>query len=268
MGDTTIVSGTFTVVAPVPPSITNVAVVEVGTTSTDNLDPGTPLKITWKASSQHGIATQVLKIDGHVKTSIKGSSETNYRCAIGKYKAGTHTYKIKVTDSKGVSYVLTGTFTVGSTLMVEASASTQGSAESLGESSLAPIVAEAISRWEAVLGTQLDTILADVTVKVGDLSGNILGETQGKTIWIDRDAAGYGWFVDATPSDDVEFLASGLSSLIAQKNSDADLRADLLTVVMHEIGHILGYSDTAADDLMDSMLPLGTRRDVSSLITS
>jgi len=44
MGDTSIVSGTFTVAAPIPPSITNVAVVEVGTTTTDNLDPGKPLK--------------------------------------------------------------------------------------------------------------------------------------------------------------------------------------------------------------------------------
>ena len=33
----------------------------------------------------------------------------------------------------------------------------------------------------------------------------MLGEAVGKTIFIDRDAAGYGWFVDPTPAADEEF---------------------------------------------------------------
>jgi hypothetical protein len=37
-------------------------------------------------------------------------------------------------------------------------------------------------------------------------------------------------------------------------------RADLLTTVMHEMGRVLGNSDTTADDLMNAVLPLGTRR--------
>jgi hypothetical protein len=40
----------------------------------------------------------------------------------------------------------------------------------------------------------------------------------------------------------------------------ADQRADLLTAVMHEMGHLLGYGDTPADDLMGAILPLGVRR--------
>jgi hypothetical protein len=36
-------------------------------------------------------------------------------------------------------------------------------------------------------------------------------------------------------------------------------RADLLTTVMHEMGHVLG-SDHAADGLMSAFLPLGQRR--------
>ena len=42
-------------------------------------------------------------------------------------------------------------------------------------------------------------------VQVADLPGGLLGEAVGKTILIDRDAAGYGWFVDPTPADDLEF---------------------------------------------------------------
>jgi hypothetical protein len=35
---------------------------------------------------------------------------------------------------------------------------------------------------------------------------------------------------------------------------------DLLTVVMHELGHILGRGHTSDGGLMDETLPLGTRR--------
>jgi hypothetical protein len=88
-----------------------------------------------------------------------------------------------------------------------------------------------------------------------------LAEKWQNTIWIDDDAAGYGWFVDSTPADDAEFAAvAGTSSLVAPSGTAADQRADLLTAVMHEIGNVLGNSDTSADDLMNATLPLGTRR--------
>jgi hypothetical protein len=62
---------------------------------------------------------------------------------------------------------------------------------------------------------------------------------------IDDDAAGYGWSLqlDLTSSD----------------------RYDLLTVISHEFGHILGHPDvdpiTHPDDLMSAYLPLGDRHD-------
>ena len=55
-------------------------------------------------------------------------------------------------------------------------------------------------------------------------------------------------------------------TLAAGNASPAAQRADLLTAVMHEMGHVLGYGDTSADDLMDSMLPLGTRRLPGNLV--
>lgn len=77
---------------------------------------------------------------------------------------------------------------------------------------------------------------------------------------MDRDAAGFGWFVDPTPGDDVEFAVQlDAYSLAADQDSPAALRADLLTTVMHEFGHVLGY-DHADEGLMDDLLPLGTRR--------
>jgi hypothetical protein len=65
---------------------------------------------------------------------------------------------------------------------------------------------------------------------------------------------------DGCLASDPSSLAGGVSSLSAQKNTAADQRADLLTAVMHEMGHLLGYGDTPADDLMGAILPLGVRR--------
>jgi hypothetical protein len=105
--------------------------------------------------------------------------------------------------------------------------------------------------------------LAGVSFQIGELPSGLLGEESGKTIRIDRDAAGYGWFVDPTPADDSEFAdPSGTHSLVARKGTIAYGRADLLTTVMHEMEHVLGYPDDHAmiDDLMAATLPTGVRR--------
>jgi hypothetical protein len=52
----------------------------------------------------------------------------------------------------------------------------------------------------------------------------------------------------------------GPHTLAARKGTAADQRVDLLTTVMHEMGHVLGYADTRLDDLMGATLPLGARR--------
>ena len=100
--------------------------------------------------------------------------------------------------------------------------------------------------------------LIDVQVEVADLPGNLLGATTDGKILIDRDAARFGWFVDPTLAADEEFILDDLGSLLARKNTTADGRADLLTTVMHELGHVLGYNH-ADEGLMDDLLPLGTR---------
>ena len=69
----------------------------------------------------------------------------------------------------------------------------------------------------------------------------------GKTILIDRDAAGYGWFIDPTPQDDAEFTPLAADVLAARPQTAAAGHADLLTAVMHEMGHVLGYGHDAGD---------------------
>jgi Ca2+-binding RTX toxin-like protein len=90
----------------------------------------------------------------------------------------------------------------GETLLAAAvPADPVGAESALGEAELAPIVDEAIRRWRET-GTLDDEQLAalqGVSFELADLSGTMLGVVTGETVILDTTAAGYGWFVDATP---------------------------------------------------------------------
>jgi hypothetical protein len=141
----------------------------------------------------------------------------------------------------------------------------QGAAP-LTQSQLNSIVSAAEQRW---LATGLDAgqqnALQNLTFTVGSLGGGALGVFSNNQIIIDANAAGEGWFVDATPLDDVEFSNQLSSSRrTAEPFTAAGAHIDLLTTVMHEIGHGLGLADkvTPADreNVMYAYLNVGERR--------
>ncbi len=132
----------------------------------------------------------------------------------------------------------------------------------LKHTELAPIIDAAIDYWIDITGVDASQ-LADVSFLITDLSEMFLAVTVGNTILIDTDAAGYGWFVDETPYDNIEFVADGGNGeLTAAPNSEAEGSMDLLTVVTHELGHVLGLEDVDAEehDLMSDTLATGVRR--------
>ena len=151
-------------------------------------------------------------------------------------------------------------------LLVAATAATTAAPNDgvVTQAQLAPIVTAAAERWSAALGGSVAPALGSVVFAVVQLKGAALAATVGNVVLIDADAAGHGWFIDATPNDDKEFpTKNGAGELRAQTSSPALLRMDLLTAVMHEIGHVLGFghnAGTAGPDVMTSALALGVRR--------
>jgi hypothetical protein len=123
----------------------------------------------------------------------------------------------------------------------------------LTDTQLKPVLAAAIDRWAAagLDATALAQLRAGAGV-IGDLGGADLGLTypESNLIRIDDDAAGHGWFVDQTPWDDAEFATPG-----DQGEQD---QMDLLSVLAHELGHLLGYDHTE-DGVMQEALMSGTR---------
>jgi hypothetical protein len=135
----------------------------------------------------------------------------------------------------------------------------------LTEVELAPTVEAAITRWKESGGLTEAQIQAldNIAFAIEDLDGMTLGEARDGLIVLDLDAAGFGWFVDATPDDDSEFaIQVDADTLRARGASDAFGAMDLLTVVSHEIGHLLGFDHTdgpSGDELMDETLRAGVR---------
>lgn len=126
--------------------------------------------------------------------------------------------------------------------------------EVLRQATLDRAVEAAIGRWAAagVTAEQI-ALLRSTSYDVAVLPGRTLGQVTPQGVLIDWNAAGYGWFVDPTPLDDSEFSGN--------RNSPAASRVDLLTVTMHEMGHVLGLEHTSDDhSLLSASLSTFERR--------
>ncbi|MEK7952936.1 choice-of-anchor Q domain-containing protein [Luteolibacter soli] len=140
--------------------------------------------------------------------------------------------------------------------------------EPITQAELDRMVALARERWEAAgLSGEQTAALDGLTFEVTDLPGWHLGEAGGKKVRIDRDAGGNGWFVDSTPAEDSEFTSEGgrlMAKAGSEVRSDVTGRVDLLTTVLHEMGHTIGLCDAYVGEqrngVMYGFLTKGERR--------
>lgn len=108
--------------------------------------------------------------------------------------------------------------------------------------------------------------LPGVSISFTNLYGGALGQTTGTTITLDDNAAGWGWFIDATPGQNEEFLPTADPTVWkAKPGSEAEGRMDMLSVLLHEYGHVLGLDHSAdSHDYMAATLQPGERRTLSA----
>ena len=172
---------------------------------------------------------------------------------------------------------------IGSALLLDGEEIPGTAIAGLTEADLEPIACKAIADWaEAAIdagaastsvsteggagsGTSLFAAdyldkLAGVSFVIADLAGTQLALAAGDTIYVDINAAGHGWFIDSTPASDEEFQI--VDNELHALDPQAVDRVDLLTVLYHELGHILGFEDLdpSADTVMSGQLAPGLRR--------
>jgi Ca2+-binding RTX toxin-like protein len=169
------------------------------------------------------------------------------------------TFQIKLSAANVTIADDTGVVTIqndDTALTVATSVADASSEPELSVDQAIPVLAAAMDLWRQAGADGI--ALAGIHLEIADLLDTLIAVTEGSTIYLDVNAAGYGWFVDATPQDSNEYRPSR-RGLVARENSDASGKMDLLTVLMHEIGHALGYEHSDGG-LMSTTLAPGTRK--------
>lgn len=208
---------------------------------TFTVSPGpVQLELDLSGSADLGIVEFTGDLD--VNISSTGSFSGSGKIAAIPFVGPNFSLSVTVTNS-GISFTLLGwdiTIPIPLFLHVDHASGTPAFAtERLVSDSLPAIVDEAIRRLEnnGLRSEEVD-LLKSAQFRVASLTDETgaLGFAAGNSVTIDDNAAGYGWFVDATPRDDDEFSLFTNDALL---DREAHRRIDLLSVVMHELTHVL-----------------------------
>jgi hypothetical protein len=141
-----------------------------------------------------------------------------------------------IADGTGVVTILDNDG--GARLMAAATAIGARPATHLRVATARKLLRRAAAIWSK-LGAALGK-LAKARVRIVDLPDGVLALTRGNRILVDGDAAGWGWY-------------SGIGASVAAG------RMDLLTVLLHELGHVLGLTHAAGGVMAEALAP-GVRK--------
>jgi YD repeat-containing protein len=232
------------------------------------VDPEYGLTETWEYMINYGDGSTIAHGVPHITQ--RGGPGVDTR---GKF-GGSHTYTepgnytitVVIKDDDEGTGTLTYPISVVAPLLADEGDS-QGNDQGVATvADVLGLIEPALVRW-ADAGVAADRIdpLRGVSVSVADLPGAALGVYVDGDLTIDQNAAGFGWFIDATPQSDEEFsMTDNWWELSAISQTESDGVIDLFTVVMHELGHALGLADVASDidptRLMTGSFSTGLRR--------
>jgi hypothetical protein len=133
----------------------------------------------------------------------------------------------------------------GTSALTAAGTARGGTVAALQPATAAAVLAVAEADWIAA-GASRST-LAAVRLVITTLPDGELGGTVGHTVYVDPTADGFGWYVGGSQA----FGADGH----ALAGCPAAGRMDLLSVLLHELGHVLGLEHGVSVTYGDVMLP-------------
>jgi hypothetical protein len=230
---------------------------------------------TWKLKNNNTTGTPdfTFTYGGVGSTPITGdwNADGVWTPGVVEFNGGDATWKLRNSNSAGAPDITAfpyggpGTIPVPGTwifpslpLLAAGGAVSDPGVSPLDAGQLGTIVSAALGRLSGA-GLDAATLaqLASAVVEVRPLDNGWLGEAlpSQNRIYIDSTAAGHGWFVDPTPYQDEEFAGGQ-----ALPNTAAVGHTDLLSVVLHEMGHLAGLADNDGSDLMGATLATGVRR--------
>jgi hypothetical protein len=210
---------------------------------------------------------------------VAGDWNADRVTTVGVFRPGSASWYLRNTNTPGAPDIgpfayggsnwlpVTGAYATASLLRAEGGAPTGAApAAPLAQAALDGVVAAALARLQAAgVGGALLSRLAAAQFQVSDLPAGELGLAlpSANRVQIDRGAAGEGWFVDPTPLQDEEYAPAPWGALAAPAGTPAGDHLDLLTAVLHELGHLASLPDVPAaahpGDLMGDQLDAGSR---------
>ncbi len=211
-------------------------------------------------------------------TPVVGNWSGNGKSTVGVFDVFTGTWYIKFTNTPGAPDIapfqyggattweaFAGAWQLQAGQRLQADFAGDGQS-SLDNATLQTAVSAALSRLKAAgVNSSLVRQLASVQFEISNslppdtLALSFVGAD---LVEVSATAAGRGWFTDASASSDAEYVNG-----TAQPNTPAATGMDLLTTVLHEMGHFNGRVDlpaSATAGLMADVLS-ASQRDVQGL---